>query len=193
MLVEDRETLQKTWHRNMADREKDIYFCKMSILNAREYQKDDELLARIFGLSNSIITMNRFHKDRERSNMEKLEKLMGDTMKDEYGNRLCVGVKCPAWDGTCTANLSYVGWNGRDDLYCKIGGDFILSETVREYQIIVKYYREGNIYHDEHYYRGVSQDDALNSVKRDWHKRNDRLFVCAVDAEFYIKVNSYDR
>lgn len=192
MFIEDRETLQKTWHRNMADREKDIYFCKMSILNAREYQKDDELLARIFGLSNSIITMNRFHKDRERSNMEKLVKLMGDTMKDEYGNRLCVGVKCPAWDGTCTANLSYVGWNGRDDLYCKIGGDFILSETVKTHEIIVKYYRDGGVYYDEHYYHGDRQEDALKRVKKDWHERNDNLFPGAVNAEFFVNADDHE-
>jgi hypothetical protein len=78
MDIENIEKLQDTWNEDMTDREKDIYFTKMTILNARKYQEDSRILVCHFGLRDSIITMNKFHVAEEKSSMERLEKLMSN-------------------------------------------------------------------------------------------------------------------
>lgn len=68
--------LYAAWHKDMTDKEKDIYFYKMKILNARKCQETDRLLSCRFGLSDHIISMNKFHKNMEKNSMDTLRELI---------------------------------------------------------------------------------------------------------------------
>lgn len=62
-----------------------------------------------------------------------------------------------------------------------------LSED-QQYEIIVRYERGGDIYYDRYYYVRITQTEAIEAVKRDWHRDNDHLFPGAVRSKFYMEV-----
>ncbi len=57
----------------------------------------------------------------------------------------------------------------------------------QQYEIIVQYDREGCIWHDRYYYVRVTQREAIEDIKRDWHKDNDHLFPGAFRAKFFAE------
>ena len=78
MYIRNRRELQDTWHKDMSDKEKDIYFCNIKILNMQEYQKHDQALVCIFGLRNSIISANEFHRNSEEYYIKRFWELTHD-------------------------------------------------------------------------------------------------------------------
>ena len=58
----------------------------------------------------------------------------------------------------------------------------------KEYQIIVQYIREKDIYHDRYYAIGSTDDEALEKVKASWENNSYHIFPEAKDAKFFMEV-----
>ena len=75
MYLKTKSKLQSTWHDNMSSEEWDIYLCNMRILSMQKAQEEDRILICVFGISDSLIDINRLHKDMEKSAIEKYRRL----------------------------------------------------------------------------------------------------------------------
>lgn len=59
---------------------------------------------------------------------------------------------------------------------------------MKDYEIIVRYEREGKVYYDEWFLRRDFEAKAIEDVKKEWHELNDHRFSKAKIAKFFIMV-----
>lgn len=60
---------------------------------------------------------------------------------------------------------------------------------IQEYVLAVRYVRQGIEYFDVCHNINETEQDAIKTVKEEWHKRNDHLFPESKSAEFFIKID----